>query len=312
MRSQQPAILVTGASGGLSSILVDMLTDEYKLVGVDPRPMPHGRNFPGTFHQVDYAHRKMTDVFRKHEFHALLHLGRVATTSAMSSSARYRVNVLGTRNLLLLAKQFGIKNIVVFSTFHVYGAHQHNHLHIREDEPLRASQIFPELVDAIELDNYARTFSLQHPDTRTFILRPVNVIGSRIRNEVSTLLRSKYCPILWGFDPMMQFIHESDVAQALMLALKSDRSGVYNVAGEGVIPYTKAVKVVGGTPVPVPHVIAYPLMGMLQTFGLRIPPHLMDYFRYPVVVTDHEFRKHFDYSPKVSTLEALKSLKARY
>jgi UDP-glucose 4-epimerase len=309
-KSQQPALLVTGASGGLASILTDMLAEDYRLVGVDPRQMVAGRNFPGTFHQIQYTHRKMAEIFRKNKFHGLIHLGRVATTAGLSQNARYNVNVLGTRNLLHLARQFGVSRVVVFSTFHVYGAHQHNHLHIREDEPLRASQTFPELVDAVELDNFAKTFSLQYPEVKTVILRPVNVVGSRIRNEISTLLRSGYCPKLMGYDPMLQFIHERDVAKALNLALHSDKVGVYNVAGEGVVPYSRAVKLAGAMALGVPHFLAYPLLGALQHLRFRIPKHLIDYFRYPVIITDHMFRKDFGFTPDVTTLEALRSIRA--
>jgi UDP-glucose 4-epimerase len=302
-------ILVTGAAGGLSSIVTDQLTESYRLVGVDPRPMPYGRNFPGKFYQVDYTHRKMTEIFRRHEFAALLHLGRVAATTEVSAIRRYNVNVLGTRNLLHLARSYGVSRIIVFSTFHVYGAHQHNHLHIAEDEPLRASPIFPELSDAIELDNFARTFSLQYPEVKTLVLRPANVVGSRIRNEISRLLRSDYVPTLLGYDPMLQFIHESDVARALLMALESSRSGVYNLAGEGLVSYSKAIELSGGKSVPIPHFFVYPVVGALSRL-VKIPKHLVDYFRYPVVIRDAAFRADFGFKPEVSTVEALGSLRS--
>jgi UDP-glucose 4-epimerase len=302
-------ILVTGAAGGLSSVVIDQLAESYRLVGVDPRPMPYGRNFPGKFYQVDYMHRRMTEIFRRHEFAALLHLGRVAATSESSAIRRYNVNVLGTRNLLHLARAYGVGRVIVFSTFHVYGAHQHNHLHIAEDEPLRASPIFPELSDAIELDNYARTFSLQYPEVKTLVVRPVNVVGARIRNEISRLLRSDYVPTLLGYDPMLQFIHEADVARALSLALESSKSGVYNLAGEGLVSYSKSIELAGGKPVPIPHFLVYPVLGALARV-VKIPKHLVDYFRYPVVIRDAAFRRDFGFVPEVSTVEALASLRS--
>jgi UDP-glucose 4-epimerase len=301
-------ILVTGAAGGLASVVTGMLAEEYRLVGVDPRPMPYGRNFPGAFYTVDYTHRRMAEVFRRNSFSAMLHVGRIAATARLSQYVRYNVNVLGTRNLLQLAKRYGVKTAVVCSTFHVYGAHQHNHLHLNEDDPLRASQIFPELTDAIELDNYARTFSLQFPETRTVILRPANIVGARISNEISRLLRNDYVPKLLGYDPMMQFIHERDVARALLAALGGERSGVYNVAGEGVVPWSKAIRIASGTPIPIPHLLAYPLMGAVAGVS-RIPKHLIDYFRYPVVIRDDAFKRDFGFEPEVTTVEALKSLR---
>ena len=253
----------------------------------------------------------MADVFRTHQFHALLHLGRVPVTAHARKSLRYNLNVLGTRSLLDLSLKFGVKNVVVFSTFHVYGAHQHNHLQITEEDPLRASQIFSELSDAVELDNASTMFLLRHRDqVRTVILRPVNVVGPLIQNQISQLLRSQYCPVLLGYDPMMQFIHESDVAEALILALGSRRAGIYNVAAEGVIPWSHAVRAAGAIPVPVPHLIAYPAFALASRIGAyRFPKHLIDYFRYPTIISDKAFREEMGFEPGVTTMEALRSIR---
>jgi UDP-glucose 4-epimerase len=308
----KPKILVTGAAGGLASVVVHRLADDYDLVGVDPRAMRSGaREFPGEFHQVDYRQRKMADVFRKHRFHALLHLGRVPVTARARKSLRYNLNVLGTRSLLDLSLKFGVKNVVVFSTFHVYGAHQHNHLQITEEDPLRASQIFSELSDAVELDNASTMFLLRYRERiRTVILRPANVVGHLIQNQISQLLRGQYCPVLLGYDPMMQFVHESDVAEALILALASDRAGIYNVAGEGVIPWSHAVRAAGSIPVPVPHLLAYPAFALASQIGVyRFPKHLIDYFRYPTIISDKAFREEMGFAPGVTTMEALRSIR---
>lgn len=308
-KDNRPLLLITGAAGGLASLLVEEVLKEYRLVGVDPRPMPRGKSFPGEFYQLNYTHRRMAEVFRQHAFHAVIHLGRIGVSSRVSTGSRYNVNVLGTRNILALAKKHQIPHVLVCSTFHVYGAHQFNHVHITEDAPLRASQTFPELVDAIELDHTATTFMWRHRDIRTVVLRPVNVIGSRIKNTMSRFLRSDICPHLMGYDPLLQFIHEKDLAHALYLSLKGNRGGIYNIAGEGAVAYSKAIELSGAIAVPVPTFIAYPLVDTLSRFKLAFPKHLIDYFRYPTVISDREFRRDFHYQPKVTTAEALASLR---
>ena len=302
-------ILITGAAGGLANTVVHRLAKKYELIGVDPRPISRGHEFPGTFYEIDYRKRKMADVFRMHQFHALLHLGRVPVTADVRDSARFNLNVLGTRSLLDLSLKYSIKNIIVVSTFHVYGAHQHNHLYITEDDPLRASQTFPELSDAVELDNVSTAFLLRHRDLRTIILRPVNIVGPKINNTISKILRGKRCPFLLGYDPLQQFVHEDDLAQAFELSLESDKGGVYNVAGEGVIPFSHAIRLAGGTPLPIPHFLGYPAVGLLQHLGLKFPKHLLDYFRFPTVISDEQFRKDFRYQPLVSTVDALHSIR---
>ncbi len=307
--ASKPALLVTGAAGGLAQLFAESVANDYDCFGIDARPMRDGESFAGEFTRVDYAHRKLTEIFRARKFHALVHLGRIRETQVMNVQARYNLNVLGTRNLLDHARKHDVPNVIAVSTFHVYGAHRANHLYIDEDEPLRASQTFPELADAVELDNYVKTFSIQYPDIRTVLLRPANIVGERIRNETSMLLRQKYCPTILGYDPLTQFVHELDFARALGLVLPSPERGVYNVAGEGVIYWRQAVECAGATPLPVPFPVAHWILGgALSRFGLKFPRHLADYFRYPTVVTDETFRAKFGYLPSLTTVEALQSL----
>ncbi len=302
-------VLITGASGGLAEIVAELLQKKYELVGVDPRPMPEGREFPGKFYQIDYRQRKMADVFRTHEFDAVVHLGRVPAAARLRKTQRFNLNVLGTRSLLDLALKYKVKSFVVLSTFHVYGAHQHNHLYITEEDPLLASQTFPEVVDAVELDNVSVAFSLRNPKVRTVILRPTNIIGDRIMNQISLFLRGSICPVLLGYDPMWQFIDENDMANAILLALEGKKSGIYNVTGEGVVALTHAIRLAGGNPVPVPQFLSGAVIAGLKFMGQYFPRHLVDFFKYPVVISDKNFRKDFGYEPQTNTADALRALK---
>jgi UDP-glucose 4-epimerase len=286
-------VLVTGVSGMLAGIVTETLAAEgEELVGADVRSLPMGRPFPGEFYRVRrYAQRRMDEVFRRHRPKTLIHMGRIRGTAVKSLSHRYNQNVIGTKHLLELCVRYDVERVVVLSTYHVYGAHQHNHGLIGEDHPLRASQIFPELADAVELDHTATTFLWRYRRVGTVVLRPVNMLGPTLNNLISRLLRSKRCPKLLGYDPMMQFLHERDAARAILTAARSDRWGVYNVAGEGAVPYSHAVRLAGGSVVPVPHVLAYPVVGSLARWRLLWPKHLMDYFRYPTVIDDRAFRR---------------------
>ena len=312
--SPAPKILITGATGGLALLVAEKLVKMgYLVVGIDPRRAEsrlerEGLKFPGELHRMNYTHRKVEELFQLHHFDAIIHLGRVRVTSGVQTAVRYTLNVLGTRNILNLALKYHVPKVVVMSTFHVYGANPSNHLHITEDEPLRASQNFPELSDAIELDHYAQTFSLQYPEIQTTILRPVNIIGPRIKNTMSRLLKSGYCPRLLGYDPMIQFIHEEDMVKAIELSLNRKIRGVFNVAGEGMIPYSGAIERVGTRSVPIPHFLVYPAVSWLIPQD-RFPRHLVDFFRYPVVIEGSAFEKEAQFKPDYSTIQALRSLR---
>jgi UDP-glucose 4-epimerase len=276
---------------------------------VDPRPAPSNSHFPGEFVVADYHGRKLDEVFQKYQFESVMHLGRIRESQKYSSQYRFQMNVIGTQKLLELCKQTGVKNLIVLSTYHVYGAHRLNSLQLTEESPLRASQSFPELVDAVELDHAATTFMWRNREVRTTVLRPANVIGKHIRNTICSLLRSGVCPKIFGFDPLMQFIDEKDLARALILALEQPLPGVFNVAGEGLIAYSHAITHANAVTIPLPPFVTAGLVRVIAELSkMNLPPYLMEFFKYPTIVNDDLFRSKFGYQPKVKTVQSLKNL----
>ena len=298
-------VVITGAAGKLARRVASRLDD---VVGIDTRPAP--ANFPGTFHTVRrYNTRDVTEVFRTVRPSKVLHLGVRAGGFKAEAKERYTQNVLGTRHILAQCLKYGTGRVVVMSTYHVYGAHQHNPTFIREDAPLRAVQTFPELLDAVESDHTVSNFLWRHREVPTALLRPANMVGPSLSNQVSTLLKGRYCPRLLGFNPMQQFLHESDAVEALLVALQGTQIGVYNVAGEGAIPWLSAIHLAGSRPLALPVPIAYPAVRMLARLQFAFPAHLMDYFRFPVIIHDGAFREEFGWQPRVSLHDTLSSVK---
>jgi UDP-glucose 4-epimerase len=108
---------------------------------------------------------------------------------------------------------------------------------------------------------------------------------------------------------MWQFVDENDMANAILLALEGKKSGIYNVVGEGVIPLSHAIRLAGGNPVPVPQFLSGAVIAGMKFLGQNFPKHLVDFFKYPVVISDKNFRKDFGYTPLKNTADALRALK---
>jgi UDP-glucose 4-epimerase len=302
-------ILIAGAAGRLAGIVAERLASDGELIGLDVRAQRRGRDFPGPYHRIKrYNHRSVAEVFRHHRPRMLLHLGMRAATASVHSPTRYTQNVLGTRKLLQLCKRYDVERVVVLGTYHVYGAHEHNPVNIREDAPLRGGQIYKELVDVVELDHTVTNFLWQHREVSTVLLRAANIVGPRLNNSFSRLLRSRPCPRLLGFNPLLQFLHEEDAARAIVVALRGHRWGAYNVAGEGAIPYSHAIRLAGGRPMTIPHVIAPMVVAAVPRWRRVFPRHLLDYFRYSVLIDDRAFRSHFEYEPQFTTVQTLQSV----
>jgi UDP-glucose 4-epimerase len=297
-------VLVTGFAGGLAQRVAERLVDQgHNVVGVDYRlmPPPTGKLAAVRVHRASYHKTAIEDVFRWYPFDAVFHLGREGNLRE-GIDLRFDLNVVGSQKLLALCVQHRVQTAIVLSTFHIYGAHPRNHVPISEDDPLRAGADFPEISDAIQLDGLASTFCWKHPALRTVVLRPTNVVGPSLNNTMSKFLRLRAVPYLVGFDPMVQFLHEADLADAIVAAWRGDARGVFNVVGDTAIPWRTALELTGARAFPLPSSLAA-RAGALLGF----PAYLVNFYRYPCVLTDRAFRSAFGWAPALDVEATLRT-----
>lgn len=300
-------VLVTGACGGLACELSRVLCDDYELVGIDPRAEKYDAKFLGELHKSHYRSRKVDEVFRKHKFDAFFHLGRIPVTSGMGRSDRYSENVLGTKHLLDLTERHEVPILVVMSTFHVYGAHPHNPLYLNEEDPLRATQRIPELSDAMELDHLATQFGLGYKG-ETVILRPTNVVGKKISNAVSNLLRMPWLPAPIGFDPPLQIVHQEDLINAFVKVLKRPQKGIYNIAGPGSIPLSEILRIKKVKKIAVPDFLIKGVLSHIPNYAFSVPSYMVDYFKFPTLLDNSKFIKSYDFEYEHSLVDSLENI----
>jgi len=251
-------------------------------------------------YKLDMNKREFEELFRNHNITKVIHLGRISSHQS-NREARYNANVIGTQKLLDLCVKYGVKQVIILSTFHVYGANAYNPALIDEEAPLKAAEITMDLVDSVELENLASIYLWKHPSINVTLLRACNIVGPGINNTMSKLLSGRYAPYLFGFSPMMQFIHVADMARAIVQTLKVGKSGIYNVAPNDWVSYTKALELCEITPIPLP---SSPL-NIPKIFSKIInwkvfPSHLVNYFKYPVIIDGKRFSEQFDFNTEYS------------
>ncbi|MCA9667876.1 MAG: NAD-dependent epimerase/dehydratase family protein [Myxococcales bacterium] len=303
-----PIALITGISGALAQLVGKALVDRgIAVVGVDYRHLPDAVGYPAVLLRANYNKTKIEDVFRRHRPTYVLHLGRVGNLKERMNK-RFDLNVMGSRKVMDLALKYGARRMLVLSTFHIYGAHPHNHTPIYEDEPLRAGTAFPQIADAIQLDSQALTWAYQHDEVKTMILRPTNVIGPDISNAMSKFLRQKTVPTVIGFDPMVQFVHQTDLVEAIVRSTcDSQAVGVFNVAGRGTIPVRRALDLVPGRKLPLPSSLVMSLLRAGSLVMRTLPPYLVNFFKYPCVISDQKLRTTLSWEPAIGQTEAIRS-----
>jgi len=291
-------VLVTGAAGSLARRVIARLHGRYNVVAVDfRRKVETDAGVPS--YRVETYKRGFEDIFRDHAIDAVIHIGRMFTHES-DRSRRYNTNVLGTKKLLELCRKYAVKQVVIHSTYYVYGASAYNPALLDEDAPLKASEVTQDLVDSVEVESLAQIYMWKYPELHITILRPCNILGPGVKNSMSLLLSRPVAPVLVGFSPLMQFLHVDDMADAMVLAFDRNQPGVYNVAPDDWVAYQVAVEQCGCRRLPVPSVP--PLLPKMISNALNwnafFPPYLINYFKYPVIIDGRLFRETFGWKPK--------------
>ena len=301
------AVLITGISGNLGRTLAKVLHRTERVIGLDRRQFP-GKPKDLEVHHVDIRKRKVEDIFRHGGIKALIHMA-IIHDPRLPQAEHHQFNVLGTKAVLGHAAKYGVKKVVILSSTNVYGPQPENDNFLTEDSPLLGSQRFPDIRDLVEVDMVAQQSMWQHPEVETVIVRPVHIVGPNVKNAPSNYLRIKRPWTLAGFDPMVQLIHEEDAALAMTLALKPGVRGVFNIVGPGELPLSAVLKELGRQPIPVPHLLARPLLGKLFQYRMAgFPEAELDHLQFLCTVDGTAAERAFGFRAKYTLRETIRSV----
>ena len=84
------------------------------------------------------------------------------------------------------------------------------------------------------------------------MLRCANLIGPRIETSLTRYFALPVIPTVLGFDARLQFCHEDDALAVARAATLTGPHGTFNVAGDGVLMLSQAVRRLGRPSVPMP------------------------------------------------------------
>ncbi len=297
-------VLITGISGVLGRLVGSRLVERgHQVLGIDRRPWP---NAPKAIEvvQADVRKRPAEDVFRTRRPQAVIHMATV-THLVESNPDRYRINLYGTRALIEHCHRYGVQQAVFVGRHTYYGAAPDAPLYHTEDEPPMSAQTFPELADLVAADLYAGSALWRHPEIATCILRMCYTLGPQKHGTFATFLRGPRVPMILGYDPLFQFMHESDAADAVIAALQRKLHGVYNVSGPPPIPLSTVIKETGRHALPVPEMLMNLTLGR---FGLpTLPKGAVDHMKYPIVVDSAAFRRATNYQHRYDEHDTIRA-----
>lgn len=279
-------VLITGIAGAIGQILAHRLVEAGHVVsGIDTRPWPTAPRAIKV-HAVDVRKRAAEEAFRAARPDVVVHMATV-THLFEHGEDRYRINLQGTRAVLEMCDRYGAGQCVVVSRHTYYGAAPDAPLYHREDEPPMVGNAFPELADLVAADLYAASALWRLPHLKTAVMRVCYALGPARSGTLASFLKGRFVPTVLGFDPLFQFMHEEDIADAIALAITRELHGVFNIAGPEPLPLSVVVRETGRRPLYVPE----PMVNfLLRRMALpMLPTGAIQHIKYPILVDNRAF-----------------------
>lgn len=210
----------------------------------------------------------------------IVHTFLVVDSTQMSARKMHEINVIGTMNLFAAATDSSVRNVVVKSSSYVYGSHPRDPVWFTEETERQEPPRHRIERSLTEVESYVRDFAVDNPHVAVSMLRFSNVLGTEIVTPLSKMLGAPVVPSIFGFDPRFQFVHEDDVIRAVLFVLDRDLAGIYNVAGDGLVPWSEAASICGKRTVALPPLARGVVASALRRIGLDIPPEVVDLLTY--------------------------------
>jgi UDP-glucose 4-epimerase len=299
-------ILITGIASKFGRLVAELLVQNgHEVLGIDRRPWPDAPQGVTMFN-TDIRKRPAEDVFRTRQPEAVVHLATVTHFSA-SAHERHRINLGGTRAIFDHCHQYGVKQAIFVGRHTFYGAAPDSPMYHTEDEPPMGVNTFPELGDLVAADLYAASALWRYPEIDTVVLRMCYVLGPSQQGTLASYLAGPRVPTVMGFDPLYQFIHEHDAAEAIRLALEARLRGVYNVTGPQPVPISLLIRQTGRTQLPLPEPVFRRALGR---FGLpNLPPGAVNHVKYSIVVDGEAFRQATGFTHRFDEIQTMEAFR---
>jgi UDP-glucose 4-epimerase len=237
-------ILVTGAAGFIGSNLVDaLLSAGYEVRAFDNFSTGHRRNLQHVADDIEIVEGDLRSYERVsravHGCGAVFHEGAMPSVprSVQDPLTSSEINIGGTLNVLLAARDAGVRRVVFASSSSVYG----DAPGFPRVETQATSPLAPYAVSKLAAEQYCRVAHLVY-GLETVCLRYFNVFGRRqdpfsqysaVIPKFILAMREGIAPTIHGDGTQSRdFTHIDDVVAANLLALDAvgAAGGIYNIA----------------------------------------------------------------------------------
>jgi len=306
-----PAVLVTGAAGYVGRLCVAALAQRRgelsALVALDWAETDPANRLDGVVHkQGDICDPALVDVFREQGIDTVVHLASIVRVpKGAPEDLAYRVDVLGTQNILDACEAVNAKRLIVTSSGAAYGYHPDNPDWLDEEDPLRGNDEFEYSKHKRIVEGILAKWREERPELRQVVFRPGTIVGPDVHSPVTDLFEKPVILGIIGSNSPFVFIWDQDLVACLVDAVFSDKVGVYNQAGDGALTPREIAKILDKPYVPLPAPLVKGVLWLLKSLRLgENGPERVKFLQYRPVLSNRRLKEEYGYTPELTSREA--------
>ncbi len=307
MNQPQRRVLITGAAGFIGRRVSQMLAQDHPEVFVlgtdlrEPAELPPGQHFM----RADIRDQGFGELIGTERINAIIHLASIVTPPpGMDRATMREIDVEATQRLLDAAVARGVEQFIVTTSGAAYGYHADNPVPLDEDDALRGNVEFAYSDHKRLVEEMLARYRREHPQLKQLVFRPGTVLGHGFNNQITALFDKPRIPGVAGTDTPFVIIWDEDVAQCLIKGLLENRSGIYNLAGDGTISLREIARLLGKPYIALPAWLMRAALFMLHGLGLsQYGPEQVNFLRYRPVLSNARLKQDFGYAPRRSSRE---------
>jgi len=296
-------ILITGASGYIGSLLGERLALDFPVVGTDIRPR-EDLSFPVL--ELDVRDPELGAVLEGRGVTHVVHLASVLDAGA-DPERDFDIDVNGTRNVLQCCLAADVRHLTVTSSGAAYGYYPDNPEWIDEDDTIRGNAGFAYADHKRRIEELLAEYRRVHPELAQLVFRPGTILGAETRNLITNLFKARRMIAVRGSDSPFVFIWDQDVVEAMELGIREDRTGIFNMAGDGALTVHQIAAILGKPVRALPAWLITSALWCGRRLGVgRYGPEQVSFLRYRPVLSNRRLKEDFGYRPRKTSEETFR------
>ena len=289
-----PRVLITGIGGYIGSRLAGQLMQHCDVRGIDIRANP-SLDCPQQI--MDIRDPALIELLRHARISHVVHLAAVLEDSG-NRQRDYDIDVNGTRHVLDACLAAGVRHLTVTSSGAAYGYHANSPSWLDEQDALRGNPEFAYSDHKRQVEELLADYRKRYPQLQQLVLRPGTVLGADTKNLITSLFARKRILAIRGSESPFVFIWDQDLINIVRDGVLHDRTGIYNLAGDGAVPIRRIAALLDKPVLDLPPSLLRLALHIGRSFGVsRYGPEQMDFLRYRPVLSNRRLKQEFGYTP---------------